>query len=214
MDEDNDLQKLYDKFLDLAEFPGSNEPTPKAVYLWHQKLDTFYSIMENFADSGTIYRIKEIKDQLDILNSNPRGHDFFIIKGYHLLMDYFGAIANIFVSNSLMDNPMGETIIKDLLNKAYDYQRNTIIYNSASLWYWQSHIEALNAILKEFKNKDYLKNYGIIERELTDDAKLYPSDEWVFRTVKTLNKYIELIVKFLNDWDPNILIPLNITKNR
>lgn len=220
IDDNSNIQKLYDKLIKLCEYPGENEPSPRGLLFWHDSMDSFYyGIMKVFANSDIVERINNINeiwhDLLNKYNKPPYNEYEFLGKGYGLSFTYLGSIAEIFVYNGLMESMEGKNIIQELINEIDNYVKTNVIDNNTSIWYYECHLNALNSLLISFGNRDYLNDYKIIREALDEYNNMPFYEEYKIIELKKdlFKQYFGMMVKFVNEWDPNIMIPLNLTKS-
>ncbi|AGO61412.1 hypothetical protein [Ferroplasma acidarmanus] len=214
----NDLKKIYDKLLYLAQFPGSNSQSPATLLKWYEDLSTFYSLMKNFANTQLLDENQNTMEKFEALLKSYRGpsdFQYFILKGYDILFEFLEGLAGIFHANGLMNSEQGKAIIHDMINKCFDFVQNNRIDNNSSIFLWECHLDGLNALLIGFGEKAYSTDYRLIKDQLVKIANEPGySEDREFLYVKALRQYFEIMIQWLNQWDPNILIPLNLSKSR
>ena len=204
-DEDKGLKILYDLLVKAAEFPGENHHSPAVLSKWHSQLEYLHGIMLQFYSPQLIQRYEKNRQEMESLPSTQ--NDAFLARGYELSFQLLGVVSRSFIQERLLlENPMGVKIVYDLFVSVSSFLRRNSLTTS-SLLQWFDMIRGLHHMIEGYLDMypQFLREHGIILRQLKECSKLYPSDAYVLSSREWLINWAGMLSRMLQE--KNLLVP-------
>lgn len=206
-DEERGLKALYDMLVKAAEFPGENSHSPASLTKWHNQLEYLHGIMLQFYSQDLIKRYDALRKEIKSLPVDRMG-DAALARGYDLCFRLLGVISKAFIQENLvLENPMGTRIVYDMFVHISLFPRQNLLTISTILQ-WFDKIRAMHYILEGYLEQQFpqfLREHGIIIRQLKECSKLYPSDDYVLKSREWLINWAGMLSRVLQE--KNLLIP-------
>ena len=202
-EEERGLKALYDMLVQGAEFPGTNECSPKSLNMWLGHMETLNSVMLQFYNADMVRKYQEVRGKMESLPGEMDERE--MLQGYDHGFQLLGIISMSFANEKLLvGNPMGMRIIYDLFVKILNFPRANALSPSAILQLF-NRIRGLHSLMVSYMGEQHLREYRIIVRQLMDISRLFPSEEYVLKSRDWLLNWIGLIARLLQE--KNMLIP-------
>ena len=204
-DGDRGLKILYDLLVKAAEFPGENQHSPAVLSKWHTQLEYLHGIMLQFYSPQLIQKYEKIRQEMESLPSGQS--DSSLSREYELSFQLLGVVSRSFIQEKLLlENPMGVRIVYDLFVSASSFPRKNSLTIS-TLLQWFDMIRGLHHILEGYLDMypQFLREHGIIIRQLKECSKLYPSDSYVLSSREWLINWAGMLSRLLQE--KNLLVP-------
>jgi hypothetical protein len=204
-DGDRGLKILYDLLVKAAEFPGENQHSPAVLSKWHTQLEYLHGIMLQFYSPQLIQKYEKIRQEMESLPSGQS--DASLSREYELSFQLLGVVSRSFIQEKLLlENPMGVRIVYDLFVSASSFPRKNSLTIS-TLLQWFDMIRGLHHILEGYLDMypQFLREHGIIIRQLKECSKLYPSDSYVLSSREWLINWAGMLSRLLQE--KNLLVP-------
>ena len=204
-DGDKGLKILYDLLVKAAEFPGENRHSPAVLSKWHTQIEYLHGIMLQFYSPQLIQRYEKIRQEMESLPHVK--NDIILAKGYEVSFQLLGVVSRSFIQEKLLlENPMGVKIVYDLFVSVSSFPRKNRL-SISSLLQWFDLIRGLHHVMEGYLEMypQFIREHGIIIRQLKECSKVYPSDAYVLSSREWLINWAGMLSRMLQE--KNLLVP-------